>query len=77
MTKTITAVYSGTVTQPPSRPRPSWSSSFVCKGSELEQALVEADGDPRKLEKVLGMDEEYLVDNPYVVRVANIKGVII
>lgn len=44
---------------------------------ELEQALVGADSDPRKLEKAFGMDERYLVDNPYVVRVANIKGVII
>lgn len=44
---------------------------------EIEQALVGADSDPRKLEKAFGMDERYLVDNPYVVRVANIKGVII
>lgn len=50
---------------------------LVCRGSELEQALVGADSDPRKLEKTFGMDERYLVDNPYVVRVANIKGVII
>jgi hypothetical protein len=50
---------------------------LVCRGSELEQALVGADSDPRKLEKAFGMDERYLVDNPYVVRVANIKGVII
>ena len=46
-------------------------SLFVCRGSELEQALVEADGDPRKLEKALGMDEGYLGDNPYIVRVDN------
>lgn len=48
-------------------------SLFVCRGSELEQALVEADGDPRKLEKALGMYEGYLGDNPYVVRVDNPK----
>ena len=36
--------------QPPSTTRPSWYLSFVCRGSELEQALVEADGDPRKLD---------------------------
>ena len=48
-------------------------SLFVCRGSELEQALVEADGDPRKLEKALGMDEGYLGDNPYIVRVDNPK----
>ena len=48
-------------------------SLFVCRGSELEQALVEADGDPRKLEKALGMDEGYLEDNPYIVRVDSPK----
>lgn len=48
-------------------------SLFVCRGSELEQALVEADGDPRKLEAALGMDEGYLGDNPYIVRVDNPK----
>jgi hypothetical protein len=32
----------------------------VCRSSDLEQALVETDSGPRKLEKALGMDEEYL-----------------
>lgn len=50
---------------------------LVCRGSELEQALVEVDSGPRKLEKAFGMDKGYLGDNPYAVRVDNIKRVII
>lgn len=49
-------------------------SLFVCRGSELEQALAKADGDPKKLEAALGMDEGYLGDNPYIVRVDNPNG---
>ena len=48
-------------------------SLFVCRGSELEQALIKADGDPRKLEEALGLKKNDLKNNPYIVRIDNPK----
>lgn len=49
-------------------------SIFVIDGKEAEAALADANGDPRKLEEILGMPKGYLGDNPYIVKVENAQG---
>lgn len=42
---------------------------FVTTKEEAEQALAKADGDPRKLEEALGLEEGDLGDDPYIVKI--------
>ena len=44
---------------------------FVINGSDLDEILQKANGNPRIIEKELSMPDGYLGDNPYIIRADN------